>query len=63
MRGQTPTRPAKMGLACVPPFFTQRKGEKKRQREPPWGPPGNFDFLGPLWDATMAGDRPQCPSV
>ena len=35
MRGQTPTRPAKTGLACgPPPFFTQRKGEKKRQGEP-----------------------------
>ena len=38
MRGQTPTRPAKTGLACAPPFFTQRKGEKKRQGEPPWTP-------------------------
>ena len=44
MRGQTPTRPAKTGLACgPPPFFTQRKGEKKHQGEPP-GPPENFDF-------------------
>ena len=40
MRGQTPTRPAKTGLACAPPFFTQRKGEKKRHGELPWGPPG-----------------------
>ena len=45
MRGQTPTRPAKTGLAYgPPPFFTQRKGEKKRQGEPPWNPPGILIF-------------------
>ena len=26
------------------PFFTQRKGEKKRQGEPPWNPPGILIF-------------------
>ena len=47
MRGQTPTRPAKMGLACwPPPFSAPRKEAKRRQGSTPLETPdGSVGFL------------------
>ena len=43
MCGQTPTRPAKMGLACAPLSLHKERG-KRSARGNPLGTPGNFDF-------------------